>query len=122
MLACLVLLPAARAVGQTVVEVQGGGSSLLGGYGATANVWRQGVDGWVGIGWLDGLRVGAFLRTAVGRDTLRLGNDVLALRYPTDVFGTGLNLLVQGASWQRATAAGELAVFGGASSAGLAAP
>ena len=27
---------------QTVVEVQGGGSSLVDGYGATANFWRPG--------------------------------------------------------------------------------
>jgi hypothetical protein len=80
LLACLLAAAAGRATAQTVVEVQGGGSSLLGGYGATANVWRQGMDGWVGIGWLDGLRLGAFLRAAVGRDTLRLGNDVLTLR------------------------------------------
>ena len=35
---------------QTVMEVQGGGSSLVGGYGATANFWRNGVDGWIGLG------------------------------------------------------------------------
>ena len=51
---------------QTVVEVQGGGSSLIGGYGATANFWRSGVDGWVGLGYLDGFRVGAFLRLRGG--------------------------------------------------------
>lgn len=107
---------------QTVVEVQGGGSSLAGGYGATANLWRNGMDGWVGIGWMDGLRVGAFMRTAVGRDTLRLGNDVLALRYPTDVFGSGFNVLVQGATWQRSSKLGTFATFGGASSTGLSAP
>ena len=34
-------LPVARpAAAQTVFEVEGGGSSLLGGYGATANFWR----------------------------------------------------------------------------------
>jgi hypothetical protein len=114
--------PLRSASGQTVVEVQGGGSSLAGGYGATANLWRNGMDGWVGIGWMDGLRVGAFMRTAVGRDTLRLGNDVLALRYPTDVFGSGFNVLVQGATWQRFSRVGNFAAFGGASSTGLSAP
>jgi hypothetical protein len=74
---------------QTVMEVQGGGSSLVGGYGATANFWRNGMDGWVGLGYLDGLRVGAFLRAAVGRDTVRLGNDALVMRFPTDLFSSG---------------------------------
>src|SRR5919109_4181447 len=71
---------------QTVVELQGGGSSLLGGYGATANFWRSGVDGWIGLGYLRGLRVGAFLRMAWRKDTLRVGNDALAVRFPTDLF------------------------------------
>ena len=107
---------------QTVVEVQGGGSSLTGGYGAAANFWRNGVEGWVGLGYLDGLRVGAFLRKAIGKDTLRLGNDALIIRYPTDVFGSGYNLLVQGASYARTQGRTSFVAFGGASSEGLAAP
>ncbi len=112
--------PQARA--QTVVEVQGGGSSLTGGYGAAANFWRNGIDGWLGLGYLDGLRVGAFLRKAIGKDTLRLGNDALVIRYPTDVFGNGYNLLVQGASYARTQGRTGLVAFGGAASEGLAAP
>jgi len=100
-LAALTLTAAAAwpATAQTVVQVEGGGSTLVGGYGATANFWRPGADGWVGIGYLDGVRVGAFLRTGVGRDTLRLGNDVLRVRFPTDIFNGGHNVLVQGAGW-----------------------
>src|SRR5919204_2871425 len=86
------------AVAQTVLEVQGGGSSLVGGYGATANFWRSGVDGWIGLGYLDGLRAGAFIRKSVGNDTLKAGNDVLVMRLPTDIFTPGFNVLVQGAS------------------------
>lgn len=111
-----------RAVGQTVVEMQGGGSSLTGGYGAAANFWRDGMDGWVGLGYLDGFRVGAFMRKAVGKDTLRLGNDALVIRYPTDIFGSGINLLVQGASYARTQGRTSFVAFGGASSEGLAAP
>ena len=98
------------------------GSSLLGGYGITTSVWRDGVEGWLGLGYLDGFRAGAFLRKGFGRDTLRLGNDALALRYPTDVFGNGYALLVQGASWSRTGARTTALAFGGASSAGLSAP
>ncbi len=107
---------------QTVMEVAGGGSSLLGGYGVTANFWRNGVEGWLGLGYLDGVRAGAFFRTAVGKDTLRVGNDVLQVRYPTDVFGAGTNLLVQGVSYVSASQQGAYQVFGGASSDGLSAP
>jgi outer membrane protein OmpA-like peptidoglycan-associated protein len=111
-----------RASAQTVVEVQGGGSSLVGGYGATANFWRNGVDGWIGLGYLDGLRAGAFLRTTMGKDTLRLGNDALVMRFPTDLFSSGYNLLVQGASLGGGSGRTSYLAFAGASSSSLAAP
>ena len=117
--AALALRPA---VAQTVVELEGGGSSLLGGYGATANFWRNNVDGWVGIGYLDGLRVGASIRKAVKRDTLRLGNDAIVVRFPTDVFSPGSNLLVQGASYAGSSSRTSYFAFAGASSSGLGAP
>ena len=115
------LLPA-RSAAQTVVEVEGGGSSLLGGYGATANFWRTNMDGWLGIGYLNGLRVGAFLRKAVSKDTLGIGNSVLVMRFPTDIFGGGSNLLVQGVSFAGGNARTSFLAFGGASSSGLGAP
>jgi hypothetical protein len=121
--AALVLaLAPGRGAAQTVVEVQGGGSSLLGGYGATANYWHGGYDGWVGLGYLNGLRIGAFLRTGFKKDTLRIGNDALVLRVPTDLFSTGSNLLVQGVSYTGGSARTSYLFFGGASSDGLAAP
>ncbi|HEU5170048.1 MAG TPA: hypothetical protein VFU46_05900 [Gemmatimonadales bacterium] len=120
LLALVRLAPGAGA--QSVVELTGGGSSLQGGYGVTANVWRDGVEGWIGLGYLDGLRAGAFARKGIGRDTLRLGNDALTLRYPTDVFGTGYVVLAQGASWQHAGTRTSFLAFGGAASAGLSAP
>jgi hypothetical protein len=107
---------------QTVVEVQGGGSSLNGGYGASANFWRSNVDGWLGLGYLNGLRVGAFLRRAVNKDTLRVGNDALVVRLPTDIFTTGFNVLVQGVSYGGGNERTSYLAFGGASSNGLTAP
>jgi outer membrane protein OmpA-like peptidoglycan-associated protein len=125
-LAAMVLLAAfvasGRGAAQTVVEVQGGGSTLVNGYGATANFWRNGLDGWIGLGYLDGLRAGAFLRTAVGKDTLRLGNDALVMRFPTDLFSAGYNLLVQGASLGGGNGRTSYLAFAGASSSSLAAP
>ena len=93
----LVVVPPSSSA-QTVVEVQGGGSSLMGGYGATANFWRSGVDGWIGLGYLNGFRAGAFLRKAMKKDTLGIGNTALVMRLPTDIFTPGYNLLVQGVS------------------------
>jgi len=121
-LACPLLCLPSLARAQTVVEVQGGGSSLNGGYGATANFWRSSVDGWIGLGYLDGFRVGAFLRSAVNKDTLRIGNDALVMRLPTDVFTPGFNLLVQGVSFTGGNERSSYLAFGGASSAGLGAP
>ncbi|MEZ0333510.1 MAG: hypothetical protein ACAI18_05850, partial [Gemmatimonadales bacterium] len=118
----LLALSVAALRAQTVVEVEGGGSSLLGGYGATANFWRNGVEGWIGLGYLDGLRAGAFFRSTVGKDTLRVGNDVLLVRYPTDVFSPGNNLLVQGVSYAGGSPRTGFQIFGGASSDGLGAP
>lgn len=122
LLTCALLVVASRSHAQTVLEVQGGGSSLVGGYGATANFWRSGVDGWVGLGYLDGIRVGAFLRKAVNKDTLRVGNDALVMRLPTDVFTPGFNLLVQGVSFTGGTERTSYLAFGGASSSSLGAP
>ncbi|MFL5472087.1 MAG: carboxypeptidase-like regulatory domain-containing protein [Gemmatimonadales bacterium] len=121
--AVLLFFPPIIAQAQTVVEVQGGGSSLSGGYGATANFWRSGVDGWVGLGYLDGFRAGAFLRKAAGHgDTLGVGNSALVMRLPTDIFTPGYNLLVQGLSYVGGNRRTSYLVFGGASSAGLGAP
>ncbi len=106
-----------------MVEVQGGGSSLADGYGATANFWREGLDGWIGLGYLEGFRAGAFLRKATTRgDTLGFGNSALILRLPTDIFAPGYNLLVQGLSFAGGTERTSYLLFGGASSAGVGAP
>jgi hypothetical protein len=121
-LVCTLFCLPALARAQTVVEVQGGGSSLNGGYGATANFWRSSVDGWIGLGYLDGFRIGAFLRKAVNKDTLRIGNDALVMRLPTDVFTPGFNLLVQGISFSGGNERSSYLAFGGASSSGLGAP
>jgi hypothetical protein len=121
--AVLLFFPPIIAQAQTVVEMQGGGSSLSGGYGATANFWRSGVDGWVGLGYLDGFRAGAFLRKAAGHgDTLGVGNSALVMRLPTDIFTPGYNLLVQGLSYAGGNRRTSYLVFGGASSAGVGAP
>ncbi|MGA1418071.1 MAG: hypothetical protein ACO327_06660, partial [Gemmatimonadaceae bacterium] len=114
--ALVVLLCVASAA--QVVEVQGGGSTLFDAYGVSANVWGQTYDGWLGVGYQDGWRVGGRLRRAIRGDTIRAGNDALSLRAPTDLFGSGTNVLVQGASIVRHRGPTRALLFAGASATG----
>lgn len=102
-----------------VVELQGGGSSLFESYGVAAHVWGRTYDGWLGVGYQDGWRIGGRLRRAIRGDTIRAGNDVLQVRAPTDVFGGGTNALVQGVAWVRQRGPTRAEFFGGASATGL---
>jgi hypothetical protein len=113
-----IALTAPKAPAQ-VVELQGGGSSLLDAYGVSANVWGRTYDGWLGVGYQDGWRVGGRLRRAIRGDTIRAGNDALTLRAPTDLFGGGTNVLVQGASLIRQGGPTRALLFAGASATGI---
>ena len=86
-----------------VFELQGGGSSFNQGYGGALNVWSDRFEGNVGLGYLDGLRFSVFFKRLIGRDTLRLGNDAIPVRFATDVFGGSHTILAQGAGMRRAT-------------------
>jgi hypothetical protein len=116
----LAILPIAA--GAQVVELQGGGSSYFNGYGLNANIWGRGFDGWLGAGYQEGWRFGGFARLQAGRDTVRFGNDLFVHRYPTDVFGSGLNTLVQGATIQGARKGFRYSAFAGASATGVGVP
>lgn len=119
MAAVLLAVPA----GAQVFQVSGGGSSLFAGYGGLVNLWGNGYEASLGIGYLDGLRIGASGRRLVaGRDTLRLGNDLLPFTLDTDIFGTGGMVFAQGASYQARRGRTQAWVFGGASALALAAP
>jgi hypothetical protein len=80
------------------------------------------VDGWIGLGYLNGFRAGAYLRKAMKKDTIGIGNTALVMRLPTDIFTPGYNLLVQGVSYAGGNDRTSYLGFGGASSAGLGAP
>ena len=105
-----------------VFEVQGGGSSLYQGYGGALNVWGEGFEGNLGLGYLGGFRFSAFLKQRLGRDTLRLGNDAIAVRFATDVFGGSHAILSQGAGLRRATRRSSLYAFAGTSAVATPAP
>ena len=126
---CLWAVLAAAAIGGVtsaaraqVFEVQGGGSSLYQGYGGALNVWGEGFEGNVGLGYLDGFRFSAFLKQLIGRDTLRLGNDAIPVRFATDVFGGSHAILAQGAGARRATRRSSLYAFVGTSAVAMPAP
>lgn len=110
-----------RAQGQ-VLEVQGGGSSLSRGYGGALNVWGEAYEGNVGIGYLDGVRFSVFLKHLVGRDTLRIGNDAIPVRFATDVLGSSNAILAQGVGVRRATRRSSLFAFVGSSATAIPAP
>jgi len=110
---------------QTVVEVQGGGSSLVKRLRRHRELLAQrGRMGGSALGYLDGLRIGAFLpdRGRQGHRAPR-ATTPLVMRFPTDLFSGGYNLLVQGVSVGRAARpAQSYLAFAGASSSSLAAP
>jgi len=105
-----------------VFELQGGGSSQYQGYGGALNVWGDRFEGNVGLGYLDGLRFSVFLKQLIGRDTLRLGNDAIPVRFATDVFGSSNAILAQGAGIRRATKRSSIYAFAGTSASATPAP
>lgn len=121
-MALLTLAESPRLARAQVFELQGGGSSFTQGYGGALNVWGDRFEGNVGLGYLDGVRFSVFLKRLIGQDTLRLGNDAIAVRFPTDVFGGSNTVLAQGAGLRRATKRSSLYVFVGGSATATPAP
>lgn len=105
-----------------VFELQGGGSSLYQGYGGALNIWGDRFEGNLGVGYLDGFRFSAFLKQLIRRDTLRLGNDAIPVRFATDIFGSSNAILAQGAGVRRATKRSLVSAFVGVSAIGTPAP
>jgi len=119
----LLFLASPRTGGGQVFQLEGGGSSLFAGYGGLLNVWGSGYEASVGVGYLDGLRLGwSGRRLLGGRDTLRVGNDALPFVLETDIFAGGSAILAQGASVQRRRGRTTLHAFAGASANAVAAP
>ena len=113
---------APRSAHAQVFELEGGGSSLYQGYGGALNIWGDRFEGNVGLGYLGGFRFSVFLKQLIGRDTLRLGNDAIPVRFATDVFGGSHSIFAQGAGIRRATRRSSLYAFIGASATATPAP
>ena len=116
------LAAAPLSVRAQVFELEGGGSSLYQGYGGALSIWGDRFEGNVGLGYLDGFRFSVFLKHLIGRDTLRLGNDAIPVRFTTDVFGGSHSIFAQGAGIHRATRRSSLYAFVGASATAMPAP
>ena len=95
--ALLVVLSAGatRASGQTVVELQAGGTSLYDSYGGSVHFYTSNYTGWLGVGYQNGFKLGAAVQTSFHQDSLRIGSSVLLQRYATDLFSIGINVLTQ---------------------------
>jgi hypothetical protein len=111
-----------RSLPGQVFQLQGAGSSLYSGYGGMVNIWGSGYEGAFALGYLDGFRLSAFAKAMLGHDTLRLGNDVIPIRLPTDMFSASSGVMVQGASIERVAGRTRILAFGGLSATPVAAP
>jgi hypothetical protein len=116
------LIAPRRAASAQVFELEGGGSSLYQGYGGALSIWGERFEGNVGLGYLDGFRFSVFFKRIIGRDTLRLGNDAIPVRFATDVFGGSHTIFAQGAGIRRATQRSSVYAFVGASATAMPAP
>ncbi len=121
-LAAVIACAAPSALSAQVIQIQGTASSLESGVGAALKVWGDGYDGGAGIGYLRGLRTSLWVRRAIGRDTLRLGDDVIPLRLASDVFGSSPVILAQGAGLRARRGRTAFSVFAGASARALPSP
>jgi hypothetical protein len=107
---------------QSVVQVEGGGNTITGGYGSRVQFWGGGYEGWIGAGYSRGWRLGFFAKHPLGPDTIRVGFDAVPLGLTTDLFSGGSYLLTQGVAWRRKRSTLEATLFGGATGVGGAAP
>lgn len=113
---------AVEAVSQTVMQVEGGGNSVTGGYGASLKFWTRHSEGWVGAGYAEGWRLGGYAKTIVGRDTLGAGSRFESLSLPTDLFGGVPYVLTQGVDWQSRRGDTKWMLLAGLSGVGVGAP
>ena len=120
-LAALTLSPWPLAA-QSVLQLEGGGNTITGGYGSRVQFWSGAYEGWIGAGFSRGWRLGFFAKRPFGLDTLRVGFDAQPLGTATDLFSGGSYLLTQGAAWRRKRATYDALLFAGATGAGAGAP
>ena len=107
---------------QAVMQLEGGGNSVTGGYGGSLNFWTRRTEGWIGAGYADGWRIGGYAKTIVGRDTVGAGSRFESLSLPTDLFGGAPYILTQGVDWQSRRGETKWMLLAGLSGVGVGAP
>jgi hypothetical protein len=105
-----------------IFQLEGGTSTLYQAHGGSLAFRAANYDGWVGVGSLNGLRAGAFLRTHVRDSTLTLGDDVIPFRLPTDIFDSSHYLMGRGVGLTRSWGTTRVFGFAGATSVGWGTP
>src|SRR2546425_6696974 len=89
------LLPAFPARAQ-IFRLEAGSSSLDRASGGSVFVKGDPFEAWFGLGALDPVLVGGAFRTRLRGADLTLGDDVVPLRLPTDVFDPGHAFFTRG--------------------------
>jgi hypothetical protein len=99
-----------------VFQVEGGSSSLYGATGGGLKVYTENYEGQFGLGSAQGWKAGGSLKTQRFGHVLLLGDDMIHLELPTDVFGGSRFSYTRGVSLARKGKRGGLLGFAGVSS------
>lgn len=91
--AAALLAPPASA---QIFQLEAGSSSLSRADGGSLHFQGDWLDGWVGVGLRDPVRLGGALRARGRNLDLSFGDDVVPLRLPTDLFDAGHALYTRG--------------------------
>ncbi len=105
-----------------VFQLEGGTSSLYQAHGGSLGFRTAHSDGWIGIGSLDGFRLGAFMRTKVNQSVLTFGDDDIPFRFATDVFDSSHYFVGRGIGLAQTRGTTRIFGFVGATSQGLGTP
>lgn len=107
---------------QDVVQLEGGGSSGAGGYGAALHYWTDNFGaGWVGVGFRERLQLAFLSQIAVAGDSLAAGYAYQRLPLAGDQTG-GMPLATQGLTWQHDAFGSAWSAFAGVAGLGAGAP
>lgn len=118
----LVLAALPAAVPAQIINVQAGASSLQQAQGGALSIRDDDYEGSLGIGSLNPLRVGAFLRTRWRGADLTAGDQTVPFRLPTDVFAMGHSFLGRGLGVRYDDEEVSLFAMGGTTATGFATP
>ena len=120
--ALAVLAVASGSARAQVIAVQAGASSLQQAQGGALSIHDDAYEGSLGIGSVNPLRVGAFLRTRWHGAGLTLGDQTIPFALPTDVFAMGHSFLGRGVGVRVDDDEVSLLAMGGTTATGFATP